>query len=201
MSLKATHNDLILTFRLQIKEILFSLQYLHQNNVFHGSVQPTNILIQEHGHAVVSDLSLAKIMDPDIMNSRTYIQPNSLRYKPPEISENEPMTSAGDLYSWAMTALEILSGSESTSRHFETKLTLGPTVPPFHTCKTPGQLMKLMVVDKEVPQPFDHSCQAFLTYPRLWDLLQWCWMRDPKERPTLDVVIGHLTEMEAQESE
>lgn len=102
----------------QIKEILLGVQYLHAQEVLHGSLQPSNILIQEHGHAVISDFALSRLIgklpyggqDSPYYHPDSFLSPLNIRYQAPEISNNQPMTTASDLYSWAMTALEILSG-------------------------------------------------------------------------------------------
>lgn len=39
-------------------------------------------------------------------------QTTAFRYQAPETGENSLLSAAGDVYSWAMTALEVVSGSE-----------------------------------------------------------------------------------------
>ncbi|KAG8905408.1 hypothetical protein FRC00_013295, partial [Tulasnella sp. 408] len=45
---------------IQILEIAKGLGYLHAENIIHGSVQPSNILINDDGRAVLSDFSLSQ---------------------------------------------------------------------------------------------------------------------------------------------
>ena len=99
------------------------LLYLHDNKIFHGSLQPSNILIEDHGRAVVSDFSLSKMITADA----TYIENNqtmAFRYQAPELIQTDTaeetenyggaaLLPAADVYSWAMTSLEVVSSRES----------------------------------------------------------------------------------------
>lgn len=89
------------------------LQYLHSQNILHGALQPSNVLIGAEGEAVLSDFALAKHLASDSLNSRSNTFTGTLRYQAPEISDNKPMSAASDVYSWAMTALEVISGRKS----------------------------------------------------------------------------------------
>lgn len=60
-------------------------------------------------------------------------------------------------------------------------------------CKSPGQMMKQIVADRMTPQQAEYPGDTFLKYPELWELLDWCWKRDPKDRPNLDAVIEHVS--------
>lgn len=81
-------------------------------------MQPSNVLIEEHGRAVVSDFSLAKPLGSNATNTHSGTPTNQLRYQAPEINEGQPMTAAADVYSWAMTSLQVVSGSTSIASFF-----------------------------------------------------------------------------------
>lgn len=97
----------------QIQDILRGIQDLHQSKILHGGIQPSNILINHWGRPVLSDFSLAKPMTSDAMVAHTRTNMNQIRYQAPEISASQPMSAASDIYSWAMSSLEVLSGCTS----------------------------------------------------------------------------------------
>jgi serine/threonine protein kinase len=87
------------------------LQYLHDMSVMHGNLTPSNVLVNLSGDAIVSDFSLSKSL---LTESPIFTQSNgpsgSFRYMPPEIYGTAPLTTQADVYSWGMTALEIITG-------------------------------------------------------------------------------------------
>lgn len=43
-----------------LAEVLTAIDEIHKNGVIHRDIKPENILIDEHGHAKLSDFGLAK---------------------------------------------------------------------------------------------------------------------------------------------
>ncbi|KAG8921797.1 hypothetical protein FRC00_008220, partial [Tulasnella sp. 408] len=94
-------------------EIAQGLQYLHGRGFLHADVEPSNVLIDESGHARLGDFTLAKALDSNERvgpSSQSSCDLASLRYQPPEVMLDEDITTAADIWSWAMTFLEIVSG-------------------------------------------------------------------------------------------
>ncbi|KAG8891232.1 hypothetical protein FRB99_003764 [Tulasnella sp. 403] len=165
-----------------IRDILRGLQYLHSQNIVHGGLRPVNILIGNNGHAVLSDFSLAKPMGDDeapAVNTQSNAETDDYRYQAPEIINGGAMEPASDVYSWSMTALEVLSQKK-----------------PFHHLKA-LRIPMAVVVSHEIPHIDKHPSTAFDAHPQLWGLLQKCWATEPEERPTVDAL---LTELEAMTS-
>ncbi|KAG8900114.1 hypothetical protein FRC01_010263, partial [Tulasnella sp. 417] len=103
-----------------IYEIAQGLQYLHSQNIIHGSLRPSNVLIQDDGRAVLSDFTRVKIATPPgAEKTQVYPQVNAFRYQAPELILDQPISSASDVYSWAMTALEIITGGIPPTSHLE----------------------------------------------------------------------------------
>lgn len=70
------------------------------------------MLVDQEGNAVLSDFSLSKIMDPNVLFTHSNGPQSSLRWMAPEAHNLQAMSSRTDVYSWGMTALQILTGSE-----------------------------------------------------------------------------------------
>ncbi|KAG8913619.1 hypothetical protein FRC00_001984 [Tulasnella sp. 408] len=158
-----------------IYEIAQGLQYLHSEGIIHGSLKPSNILVQDNGSAILSDFSLAKLATPDAKNTQTNPQVNVFRYQAPEVILDQPISEASDVYSWAMTALEIITGD-----------------PPYHTWRSPGQLIAQVITKNQIPTRADYKSLVLEKYPEVWELFVRCWKREPKDRPTAKEIVEVL---------
>ncbi|KAG8974659.1 hypothetical protein FRC05_006993 [Tulasnella sp. 425] len=107
-----------------VTEIALGLRYIHSQDIIHGSLKPSNVLVQDDGHAVLSDFSLAEPATPDAKNTQTSLQVNVSRYHAPEVILDKPISKAADVYSWAMTALEVITGAKSPPPASQTHPTL-----------------------------------------------------------------------------
>jgi len=162
-----------------LRDILLGLKYLHSQKILHGSLQPSNILIDDDGSAVLSDFALAKEITPEAVDSRSTTSTKQLRYQAPEVDQKTPRSVAGDIYSWAMAALEIVSG-----------------VTPFQDCTSAITLLKAR---GKLPLRTQFACRTFRQYPALWDVLESCWGR-AEDRPGVDELLQVLQGLESCET-
>ncbi|KAG9049660.1 hypothetical protein FS837_009631 [Tulasnella sp. UAMH 9824] len=142
--------------KLQIAiEIAQGLQYLHGRGFLHADVEPSNVLIDEGGHAKLGDFTLAKALDSNERvgpTSQSSCDLASLRYQPPEVMRDEDITIGADIWSWAMTFLEIASGAykrapaTQPNPHYLGTSTGGLPIHAFHqlspTLGSPEQLLE-----------------------------------------------------------
>ncbi|KAG8842589.1 hypothetical protein FRB96_005250 [Tulasnella sp. 330] len=156
-----------------IHDIAKGVQYLHSIGIMHDSLQGSNVLVDDAGHAVVSDFSLSKAMDPDALMSQTRSQ-SALRWWAPETQTHQILSVHTDVYSWGMTVLEIISG-----------------VQPYHTIKSIGKLVN-MIIQSVTPRREDYEMSVLLRDDQLWDWLESCWVGDPEKRPPMDLIIEKL---------
>ncbi|KIO29025.1 hypothetical protein M407DRAFT_228667 [Tulasnella calospora MUT 4182] len=173
--------------KLQITiEIAQGLKYLHGRRLLHADVQPSNILIDKDGHAKLGDFALAKALDSNERTSPTSQSScdlASLRYQPPEVMQEEDVTPAADIYSWAMTFLEIASGAQ-----------------PFPTHTNVPRLLNL-IRKALVPILEDYPSTLFATYPQLWTLLSSCWNQEPTARLSAADLLQSLNQLKSQENQ
>ncbi|KAG8707877.1 hypothetical protein FRC08_000243 [Ceratobasidium sp. 394] len=159
------YNKTLPEARLQMSmDVARGLHYMHEavdlpgHGIVHSALNISNVLIKDSGRAVISGFGHAKA---------------------PELMQDEPRITYGtDIYSWAMTTLEILTD-----------------VPPFGV-KTKGPRIIQMVAMGQKPQQADHpAIEQYACKEELWALLEECWNDAPDARPSADAVTQRLKPM------
>ncbi|KAF9494892.1 kinase-like protein [Pleurotus eryngii] len=96
-----------------VLEIASALEYMHEQGVLHGSLNPSSILIADDGRPVICNLSRAKILGR--LGLTTHFTAD--RYHAPEtwISKNTGgLTKEADVFSFGLVALFVISGRVPT---------------------------------------------------------------------------------------
>ncbi|KAF8993491.1 kinase-like domain-containing protein [Cyathus striatus] len=95
-----------------IAGITCALDYLHDHHIVHGSVYPPNILIDDQGNPVITDMEHSKIFTAEYYHVLSSPGGEKFRYSSPEWtmdSEHTAYMSTSDVWSFACTALELLT--------------------------------------------------------------------------------------------
>ena len=91
-----------------------AVQYAHQSLVIHRDLKPGNILITKEGLPRLLDFGIAKLLNPECLQTplvtRTDGRPMTPEYASPEQVRGDPVTSATDIYSLGVLLYEILTG-------------------------------------------------------------------------------------------
>ncbi|ELU38405.1 protein tyrosine kinase domain-containing protein [Rhizoctonia solani AG-1 IA] len=177
----------------------FGLRYLHSQNppIVHGSLQGSNVLIGDGGGALLADFGLAKALED--LTAVPFTQSTGAngcyRWMAPELHEDGgQMTLKSDIYSWAMTALELYSDKV-----------------PYSRIKMPGSVVMEVARGRipERPRPGTSRMSSSGSVPGntagtrdgidipdgLWELFVRCWDKDPANRPTIQETIQELEDM------
>ncbi|CAK5271731.1 unnamed protein product [Mycena citricolor] len=156
-----------------IREIAEGLAFLHDQNVIHGDLRGSNILVNDEGHACLTDFGLTVL--PDCTISQTHNGAGSVRWMAPETHNPTDCglppsgltrLPASDIYSFACLCLELYTG-----------------YPPFH-----NELMRdggviLRVLGGERPR---RPCGGDVDIPDwMWGIMQQCWQHDYADRPSI----------------
>ncbi|CAE6540203.1 unnamed protein product [Rhizoctonia solani] len=152
------------TFCVQVSE---AVVYLHEQNIVHGDIKGSNILVSKDCVAKLTDFGSANIKGTTLQlvdNSKT--NPGiSIRWAAPEVVEGTKCTAEGDIYALGMTILEII------------------------TCLAPYTGLREVAVINKILQrilperPVDYIPPGHQHTDHLWLLLLNSWKSSPADRP------------------
>ncbi|KAL3735382.1 hypothetical protein ACJRO7_024506 [Eucalyptus globulus] len=115
-------------------DIASAIEYLHKDcspKIVHGDLKPSNILLDNEMMGRVGDFGLAKIsfattteaMDTDNCSCSVAVR-GSIGYVPPEYGMGDMVSTKGDVYSYGIVLLEMLTGRRPTEEAFKDHLNL-----------------------------------------------------------------------------
>ncbi|KAJ7468568.1 kinase-like domain-containing protein [Mycena latifolia] len=162
--------------RVNVNEILLEiaegLNYLHSQNIVHGDLRGTNVLIDQHLRACITDFGLSSLSDVPAGNGLEQL--GSLRWMAPELidpgsySGQFSPTQASDVYAFGCVCLELYTGQ-----------------PLFANVSDIKAMFKIMGgLCPERPS----TTNPIMTDP-VWQLIIRCWDRNWATRPTMEKIL------------
>ncbi|KAF9644732.1 kinase-like protein, partial [Thelephora ganbajun] len=142
-------------------DVADGLHYLHSRNIIHGNLKDANILIDEDGHACLTDFWLTSITrgEDSARSPQDSNVANTTTWAAPEILKGGPVTKEGDVFTFAMVTVEVFTRRPPFGGDYQTAI--------------------FDIMSGKRPQRPDG-----LRYDGLWQLVQRCWNEQPGERPT-----------------
>lgn len=143
-----------------------SLMYLHEKKLIHRDLKPYNVLIDEKFHPHLTDFFLMKKYSPGEENE---VMIGTPLYMAPEIVQTGIYDCSVDIFSFAITMVEIIEG----------KIELNQKI------RSPQQYMMHVV---KGDRPIIHSQ---IKKP-IRDLIEQCWSEKPSDRLTAEQLFQKL---------
>jgi Leucine-rich repeat (LRR) protein len=161
------------------------LAYLHKDcepNIIHRDVKSSNILLNENFDACLADFGLARLIQPYDTHVTTDLV-GTLGYIPPEYSQSVIATPKGDVFSFGVVLLELLTGRR-----------------PVDASKAKGSRDLVSWVlqtksEKKEEQIFDRLIWSKVHEKQLLSVLETackCISTDPRLRPSIEEVVSWL---------
>jgi serine/threonine protein kinase/tetratricopeptide (TPR) repeat protein len=96
------------------REVCCAVQYAHEKLVIHRDLKPDNILITKGGAPRLLDFGIAKLLNPECVQTalitRTDLRMMTPEYASPEQIRGRAVTTASDVYSLGVLLFELLAG-------------------------------------------------------------------------------------------
>ncbi|XP_027337560.1 probably inactive leucine-rich repeat receptor-like protein kinase IMK2 [Abrus precatorius] len=107
---RGTETTIDWTTRMKIaQDMARGLFYLHsQENIIHGNLTSSNVLLDENTNAKIGDFGLSRLMTPAV-NSNVIATAGALGYRAPELSKLKKANTKTDIYSFGVILLELLT--------------------------------------------------------------------------------------------
>ncbi|XP_071734453.1 probable LRR receptor-like serine/threonine-protein kinase At3g47570 [Rutidosis leptorrhynchoides] len=108
-------------------DVASALDYLHNlcvTTIVHCDLKPSNILLDDNMVAHVGDFGLARFIGTNSYINNSSVVKGTIGYAPPEYGLGSEMTSSGDVYSFGIMLLEVMTGKSPTNDIFNEDLGL-----------------------------------------------------------------------------
>ncbi|KAG8937997.1 hypothetical protein FRC00_004756 [Tulasnella sp. 408] len=154
-----------------IHQVALGLQYLHSIAILHGNLNGSNVLVNAEHQVRLTGFSLSKEIEEDTRRTTSNNNSELFRWWSPEALLSQRLSEQSDIWSFGMTALEILSG-----------------VRPYKddSCALTA---RDAIVENFLPEPEDYEEE--IATESIWGLMRRCW--EPYgSRPDIDDVVSVL---------
>ena len=146
------------------EDVCKALYTLHQHGCLHRDIKPENIMIDAHGHAVISDFGTAKISAEDGVASESESltlvgrfereQVGTRRYWSPELRDGAEATVASDIYALAATFWKVIFDDDYKASNYP------PGNEYFEDLDEFGEKWRRVLVKMLAPNPADRPVSA-----------------------------------------
>ncbi|KAI4308252.1 hypothetical protein L6164_031346 [Bauhinia variegata] len=153
------------------------LKFLHENNIIHGSIKPSNILLTHDFEPLLGNFSFAKAGDT---LKKTYKDKNS-GYMAPELCKSGKFSNKTDVYSFGVVLLELITGKRVTGKQSGRKSLVEWAKPLL------GGNKYTQLIDPKIINSYEDGQLLLLV-----KVTAECLKKNPKKRSSMNVVVSEL---------
>ncbi|OAY39111.1 hypothetical protein MANES_10G068500v8 [Manihot esculenta] len=109
-----------------LADVAVAVEYLHHNYsrpVVHCDIKPSNVLLDENMVAHLGDFGISKLLGESISMTQTKTLA-TIGYMAPEYGSQGIVSTRGDIYSFGIMMMEILTSKKPTDKMFEGEMCL-----------------------------------------------------------------------------
>ncbi|KAJ6598181.1 kinase-like domain-containing protein [Mycena vulgaris] len=151
-------------------EIAKGLKYIHSESIIHGDLHTGNILIDDKGHAKITDFGLASLVGATTTTGSATSGSGAIHFKAPELfftvgdsAKLQKKSVKTDVFAFGAVCYELYKGKYAFGN---------PKAPtPVEIVKSVHQGSHLWL---KLPE-FTHEEDAIAMPPALWELVRRCW--------------------------
>ncbi|KDQ53389.1 hypothetical protein JAAARDRAFT_39446 [Jaapia argillacea MUCL 33604] len=171
-----------------VLQIAKALEYLHGRvpcGYVHGDLKGDNVLISEWGTALVCDFGLTRRLEKVASMTATPSKRSPIghiRFTAPELfhSDSKP-TRESDIFAFACLVIQIFTGQQ-----------------PYHELSD-LQVLNVVTNGGIPPRPVDTVAREAGFTDAWWNLITFCMIATPSQRPAMSVIVGMLASTEFAE--
>jgi beta-lactam-binding protein with PASTA domain/predicted Ser/Thr protein kinase len=141
-------------------QILKAARFAHRRGVIHRDLKPHNVIVDDSGHAKVTDFGIARAGASDMTETGSIM--GTAQYLSPEQAQGHPVSAGSDLYSVGVVLYELLTGRVPFDGESAVTIALK------HVSEAPPP-----------PSVFNPSIP-----PELEQVVMWTLNKNPADRPT-----------------
>ncbi|TVU40079.1 hypothetical protein EJB05_13527, partial [Eragrostis curvula] len=168
-------------------DVAQGLAFLHQVATIHLDISSGNVFLDSHYNALLGEVEISKLLDPSKGTASISAVAGSFGYIPPEYAYTMQVTVPGNVYSFGVVLLEILTSKLPADEGFGEGVDLVRWV---HTAPTRGETPE-QIMDPRL------STISFAWRRQMLAVLQvamLCTERAPSKRPKMKKVVEMLQE-------
>jgi len=152
-----------------ISDIAVGMLHLHNENIIHRDLAARNILLTGALRAKVTDFGFSRQTESSDQQSKTSSDVGPLKWMAPEALTNRTYSNKSDVYSFAITVWEIITGEDP----YEGENVVNVAI------EVSSKGLRPPIPDADI---------------KITKLMTQCWQTSPEDRPDFDTICSYLND-------